>query len=161
MLVQMMNLLRGQQAAQDNGCPPVLLLLLQLLGSVDRLQRCFGTAPCSPTRTLPRRSAQPSPSNGIALALAVAIVGEQRLPSSRWHRDEPKGTGPFVTWGCPEQWQRSLHQLRQRATVLLLLLPQPPRSADMLKGRSHSAQPQARRVCDPPTPQPSMSRPSS
>ena len=38
-LVQMTNLLRGRQAAQDNGGPPVLLLLPQLLGSADGLQR--------------------------------------------------------------------------------------------------------------------------
>ena len=130
-------------------------------GVSQQAPEVFGTPPCSPTETLPRRSAQPSPSTGIAPALAVAIVGEQRLPSSRWRSDEPKGMGPVVTWGCPEQWQRRLHRLRQRATVLLLLLPQPQRSADTLKGRSHSAQPQARRVHNPPTLQPSLSQPPS
>ena len=160
-LVQVLILLRRRMAAQNNGGPAYAAAVAAAPGVSRQAPEVFGTPPCSPTRTLPRRSAQPSPSNGIALALAVAFVGEQRLPSSRWLRDEPTGMGPFVTWGCPEQWQRRLHRLRQRATVLLLLLPQPPRTADTLEGRSHSAQPQARRVCNPPTPQPSVSQPSS
>ena len=95
-------------------------------GVSQRAPEVFDTPPCTPTETLARRSAQPSPSIGIAQALSVAIVGDQCLPSSHWLWTEPKGTGPFVAGGCPEQWQRRLRQLRQRATVLLLLLPQPP-----------------------------------
>ena len=83
-LVQMTNLLRGQQAAQDNGCPPVLLLLLQLLGSASGLQRYSTPHPVLQQKRWPDEvrshphqlgSRRPSlwPSSGAALAfLALA-----------------------------------------------------------------------------------------
>ena len=95
-LVQMTNLLRGQQAAQDNGCPPVLLLLLQLLGSANGLQRYSVPHPVLQQRRCPNEvrshphqlgSRRPSlwPSSGRSVCLPRAGVVTSRkawAPSS-------------------------------------------------------------------------------